>query len=43
MADFDVETSAKAVIEVIGTHGRESNGTFLNIRLAGWVESGPNQ
>ncbi|KAF7907511.1 uncharacterized protein EAF01_005097 [Botrytis porri] len=35
-ADLDVETGAKAVIELIESNGKESNGEFLNIRVAGW-------
>jgi len=37
-ADLDVETGAKAVLEVVHGNGKESNGKFLNIRVAGWEE-----
>jgi NAD(P)-dependent dehydrogenase (short-subunit alcohol dehydrogenase family) len=43
-ADLDAETGAKAVIEAINTHGKESNGQFVNIRVAGWEHNeGLNQ
>ncbi|EPE34734.1 NAD(P)-binding Rossmann-fold containing protein [Glarea lozoyensis ATCC 20868] len=43
-ADLDVETGAKAVIEAIDKHGKESSGLFVNIRVAGWEHNeGLNQ
>ncbi|KAF7955255.1 uncharacterized protein EAE97_000514 [Botrytis byssoidea] len=43
-ADLDVETGAKAVVELIESNGKESNGKFLNIRVAGWEKKeGINQ
>ncbi|TGO61704.1 hypothetical protein BCON_0025g00310 [Botryotinia convoluta] len=43
-ADLDVETGAKAVVELIESNGKESNGKFLNIRVAGWENNeGINQ
>ncbi|THV47317.1 hypothetical protein BGAL_0319g00080 [Botrytis galanthina] len=43
-ADLDVETGAKAVVELIESNGKESNGKFLNIRVAGWEKNeGINQ
>jgi len=43
-ADLDVETGAKAVLEAVEKHGKDFNGKFLNIRVAGWEEKpGLNQ
>ncbi|RDL33851.1 NAD(P)-binding Rossmann-fold containing protein [Venustampulla echinocandica] len=43
-ADLDVETGAKATLEAIQSHGKEFNGKFVNIRVAGWEHSeGLNQ
>jgi len=37
--DLDVETGAKAVLEVVDSNGKESNGKFLNIRVSGWEQA----
>ncbi|TGO30952.1 hypothetical protein BPAE_0002g00430 [Botrytis paeoniae] len=43
-ADLDIETGAKAVVVLIESNGKESNGKFLNIRVVGWEKNeGINQ
>lgn len=43
-ADLPVETGVTAVVEALTKAGKEMNGKFLNIKVAGWEENeGLNQ
>lgn len=35
-ADLPVEKDAKATLEAVHKYGREQNGKFFNIHVAGW-------
>lgn len=43
-ADLNAQTGAKAVLEAVQKYGKESNGKFFNILVAGWEQNeGLNQ
>lgn len=43
-ADLDVDVGAKAILDITLNSKPEFNGTFQNIRVAGWEDKeGPNR
>ena len=38
-ADLPVEVGATAILEAVDKYGKDHNGNFVNIRVAGWEQN----